>query len=272
MKRIIYILIIVVIFLSIGKVMANHNGFDDFNIKIVYDNTALKGFKSDWGFSCLISDTILFDVGEEYKIFNYNANKLHIDFSKIKIIILSHKHKDHIGSLKELLKHTNNVESIYCLSDTKSRIKTYVNKSKIKIISINNFEEITDNIFSTGKMNAKYKGYKLLEQSLIIQNGNKIGIVTGCAHPGILDIIKKVKQEMKTDSIEFVLGGFHLFRKTDKEIKEIAKEIKNLNVKKAAPCHCSGDKAKIIFKEIFKVNYIDTHAGTMFDEKQLFGK
>jgi len=174
MKKLIYILLLVFFFYSKGKAMISNNDFDNFNIKILYDNTALKGFKSDWGFSCLISDTILFDVGEEFKILDFNAKKLNVNYSKIKTIILSHKHSDHIGSLKELLKHTNKVEKIFCSSDTKNRIKTFVDKYKIKIITVTHFEEITNNFFSTGAMSGEYKGYKLFEQSLIIQNANKI--------------------------------------------------------------------------------------------------
>lgn len=271
MKKVTYILIILFLFCSKGETMANHSGFDNFNIKILYDNTALEDFKSDWGFSCLISDTILFDVGENYKILHYNSKKLIVDYSKIKIIILSHKHSDHIGSLKELMKHAKNVETIYCTSDTKSRIKDFINKSKIKIVNASDFKELTKNIFTTGRMNGSYKGYNLFEQSLIIQNKNKIGIITGCSHPNIIEIIKKVKVEMQTDSIEFIIGGFHLFRKSDTEIEAIAKEIKNMNVKKIGPCHCSGDKAKIIFKKIFNIGYLDVRAGTVLDENIIFG-
>jgi len=32
-------------------------------LKILYDNEAEEGFKSGWGFSCLVGDETLFDVG-----------------------------------------------------------------------------------------------------------------------------------------------------------------------------------------------------------------
>ena len=47
-------------------------------------------------------------------------------------------------------------------------------------------------------------------------------LVTGCAHPGIVDIVKLVKQEFPGKPIAFVGGGFHLRSTPEPEIREIA--------------------------------------------------
>jgi len=84
-------------------------------------------------------------------------------------------------------------------------------------------------------------------------------IITGCAHPGILNIVRHTKELMKQD-VYFVMGGFHLIRTDSTQVKTIAQELRKLT-KYIGPCHCTGEKAQEIFKDIFKENYINIQAG-----------
>ena len=73
-------------------------------LKIVYDNEALKGYKKDWGFSCLVEGekNILFDTGAKADILLENMKKMGIDVKKIDAVVLSHNHRDHTGGLSAL--------------------------------------------------------------------------------------------------------------------------------------------------------------------------
>ena len=82
---------------------------------------------------------------------------------------------------------------------------------------------------------------------------------TGCAHPGIIEIVRRAKALMKQD-VYFVMGGFHLIPIDSTQVKTIAQELRKLT-KYVGPCHCTGTKAQGIFKEIFKEDYIDIQAG-----------
>ena len=65
-------------------------------VKIIYDNEALPGFKKGWGFSCLIELTehrILFDTGDSRK-FLVNLQKFAIDPIDVEHLILSHPHPE----------------------------------------------------------------------------------------------------------------------------------------------------------------------------------
>ena len=74
-------------------------------LTILYDNTIFKvkkGFKSDWGFSCLIetgNKNILFDTGANPQILHNNMKILNVNPSSIDKIIISHEHWDHNGGL-----------------------------------------------------------------------------------------------------------------------------------------------------------------------------
>ena len=45
------------------------------------------------------------------------------------------------------------------------------------------------------------------------------------------------------------------------EIESIIKEFRQLSVNKVAPCHCSGDETRRMFREEYGEDYIDSGAG-----------
>jgi len=44
-------------------------------LRILYDNEAKEGFKSGWGFSCLVGDKLLFDVGADLDTLIFNMRR-----------------------------------------------------------------------------------------------------------------------------------------------------------------------------------------------------
>ena len=54
----------------------------------MYDNEAMPGFKSGWGFSCLIGESVLFDTGPDSRALLYNLEKLEIDLQEIDVVVL----------------------------------------------------------------------------------------------------------------------------------------------------------------------------------------
>jgi len=123
----------------------------------------------------------------------------------------------------------------------------------MEFMPINNSAQIFEEFYSTGEM-----GVEVKEQSLIFK-GKKANIFAGCSHPGILNIVKKVKGLY--GDIGVVIGGFHLLHKEIKEVEKIADEIKSIGVEKIYPTHCTGDIAKSIFKKVFGKMYGECGAG-----------
>jgi 7,8-dihydropterin-6-yl-methyl-4-(beta-D-ribofuranosyl)aminobenzene 5'-phosphate synthase len=85
-------------------------------------------------------------------------------------------------------------------------------------------------------------------------------VITGCAHPGIVKIVKAAKDLLK-DDILLVMGGFHLEWASRRKIERIISTFKQLHVRYAGPCHCSGNKARSLFEKHFGKNYINIGAG-----------
>jgi len=240
------------------------------NIKIIYDNTAIKGFKADWGFSCLINDSILFDTGAKPKIFATNFKKLGCKGTDIKIVFISHKHYDHIGGLEYLAKSKDFNAKIYCTDDTRGAIVSKFTKYKFNFIASGENGAITENIFSSGIIKTKYKEKPIEEQFLIIKNQNKIGLIVGCSHPGIEKMVAKALEMNPESELSFVIGGFHFVNWKKSDIRKTAEKLKEMGLRKAGASHCSGEKTKVVFKEVYGKDYIEVDAGREIDLEELF--
>ena len=89
-------------------------------------------------------------------------------------------------------------------------------------------------------------------------------LITGCAHPGIVEMVK-VTVGIVGEPMYLVLGGFHLLEKKTTEVRAITAKLKQLGVKQIGPCHCTGDRAITIFAEVFGESFIDVKTGTKID-------
>ncbi|NWF75638.1 MAG: MBL fold metallo-hydrolase [Nitrospirae bacterium] len=232
------------------------------SITIVYDNNPYKaGLKTAWGFSCLvkvIEKTILFDTGGDGFLLLRNMKSLTIDPTEISLIFLSHIHNDHVGGLWNIIENNNKVTVCVPKSFPES-FKNEVKGHGIKIIEIQRPVKICDNVYSTGEL-----GVLIKEQSLIIHTYEGLILITGCAHPGIVNIVNKAKDIFKED-IFLLLGGFHLSGKSKDELEKIVYSLKKAGVRNVGPCHCSGDAARAVFKEKYQMNYINVGVGQIID-------
>ncbi len=239
---------------------------DEITIKVIYDNkSADPAFQSDWGFSCLIEgleDTILFDAGTNPEILMHNARAMKVDFTEIDLIALSHHHHDHVGGLKAVLEKTNGIKIVH----PKSFPGMFLNEIKkhgAVSVKIDGPEEISRNVWTTGEM-----GRSIVEQSLAIQSSKGLIVITGCAHPGIVEIVRKARK-IAADQVLLVMGGFHLMDKSKKDMKDILNRFDRLNVKYAGACHCTGDKSIKAFQEHFGVRFIEIGAGKVIRVSEL---
>ena len=122
---------------------------------------------------------------------------------------------------------------------------------------------LAENVWSTGEM-----GSEIIEQSLIIQTPKGLVVITGCAHPGIEDIVTKAL-EIKDEQILLVIGGFHLLRTGTDAVEGIAREFRDKHIQYAAPTHCSGDGTIKVFQEVFGEHYLKVGTGRVIQTAEL---
>jgi 7,8-dihydropterin-6-yl-methyl-4-(beta-D-ribofuranosyl)aminobenzene 5'-phosphate synthase len=230
-------------------------------IKVLFDKLSLdEKLKIGWGVSFLVDDKILFDTGEKGSSLLYNMQALNVRLEKIESIVISHDHSDHTGGLWDLLDKKNTLKVYSCPGFSKE-FKEAVKSKGAELIETSKFTEITKDIFITGEIQGAYKGKYMPEQAIAVNTRKGFSIITGCAHPGILKIVEKIKSKFPGDKIYLVLGGFHLKNSDKRAIEIVAENFKKLEVIKAGPTHCSGDVAEDIFKKFYKKNFVAIRVG-----------
>jgi len=234
-------------------------------IKVIFDKDALeKELRTGWGVSFLIDDKILFDTGEKGEWLLENMRILKVDITKIEAVVISHDHWDHWGGLWDLLAQKVGLK-VYACPRFGKEFKEKVEKSKGELIEAERFKEITTGIYTTGEIPGAYYGKYMAEQAMVVKTNNGLTVITGCAHPGILKILEKVKAKFPNEPIYFVLGGFHLMESDRRAIEIIAENFKKMGIIKVGPTHCSGLQAEEIFKKIYQDNFVEIKIGEVLE-------
>jgi len=226
---------------------------------IVYDNNPFDSqLKTAWGFSCVVKlpeATVLFDTGGDGSILLDNMSQLDIDPGEIGIVVLSHIHGDHVGGLTGFLQENNDV-TVYLPRSFPLSFKDDVKASGAMMKEVGDATELFPGVYSTGELDSGVK-----EQSMIIVTSEGLVIVTGCSHPGILNIIKRAREIIPDEEVYLVVGGWHLSGASSTRLQSIIDSFHQLGVEKVAPCHCSGDETRRQFKQDYSDDYIEAGVG-----------
>ncbi len=227
-------------------------------ITIVHDNyPCVDSLKTAWGFSAFVTGpekTILFDTGSDGTLLLENMAKLQIDPAGIDIVALSHIHGDHTGGLTGLLNENPRVQ-VFLPGSFPARFKTAVQGRGAALVEVKEPQEICKNVYTTGAL-----GRRIKEQALVIRTEQGLIVLTGCAHPGIARIVKEIRR-LHEESILLVMGGFHLEWVMKGRVESIMAAFLSYGIRYVAPTHCSGDKARQLFRQSYGPGYLDAGVG-----------
>jgi len=241
-------------------------------ITVLCDNWKYSGrLETAWGFACLIeglSKTILFDTGPDRTLLLNNMAKLAIDPKSIDAVVISHYHGDHTGGLDSFLRNNSNVE-LYLPELFHRAIKEKARACGAAVIEAKHVVKICELAYTNPMSAGMFK-----EQSLVVETGRGLVIVTGCAHPGIIRVIDIAglpdsAKGLSKENILLVMGGFHLEWSRKAKIEKVISAFKQAAVQYVAPCHCTGEKAMKLFSEHFGDHYINAGAGKVITLREL---
>jgi 7,8-dihydropterin-6-yl-methyl-4-(beta-D-ribofuranosyl)aminobenzene 5'-phosphate synthase len=240
-------------------------GSGSIEITILYDNyTLTEGCQADWGFSCLITGTeknILFDAGTYGNILLGNIDKLGVSAQDANLVVISHNHGDHtgdwqtIGGVFSFLGRNSDV-TLYLPPSVPSGPIRNVEATGASTQIVNEPIQLCECVHLTGPMGST------IEQSMVLDTPKGLVVITGCAHPGIIQIIQKAKQ-MLDKNVYFVLGGFHLLNDSDSQIMSKIQQFKSLGVRKCGASHCTGDRAIELFKQEYGADFVPIGVGSI---------
>ncbi len=228
-------------------------------LTIVYDNNEYdQRLETKWGFSCLIEGlekTILFDTGADSATLLSNMKKLKIDPAEVDVIVLSHIHGDHVGGLSGFLEENSDV-IVYLPESFPKNFNNDTRSFGAEVVEVSEAEELFTSVYTTGEL-----GNGIKEQSLIVITSQGLVVITGCAHPGVVNIVRKAEDMLAEKPVYLVIGGFHMAGAATPQIESVIEGFRQLGVRKVAPCHCSGDETRKLFREEYGEDYIDSGAG-----------
>jgi len=235
------------------------NGFDiPVEIKVVYDNyVKVDGLKSDWGYSIVIEGldkVILFDTGANPDIFESNFKIMGINPEKIDLLILSHEHGDHYAGIPAFTKLHKDIPAIIPYSFSESFKKKLV-EFGLEPLLVKEPVKLCTNLYSSGEFSGP-----IPEQALILNTKQGLVVMTGCSHPGIVEMLKEIKSTFNKD-IYMVFGGFHLLDKSDNKMDKIIDGMKALGVVKCGATHCTGVKQTQMIKDAYGINFFELGVG-----------
>lgn len=236
---------------------------------------------------------ILFDTGAS-NLFAVNAAKMGVDLSKVDLAVISHGHYDHGGGLKTFLSinskakvylHEKAFEKHY--SHRTNGEKAYIGLdetllSNERLIFVQNhfiidkelelFSDVKGKKFNpSGNKDLFMKEGEVFlqddfrhEQNLIISEEDKMVLIAGCAHNGIVNIIEHYNKE-KGKMPDFIIGGFHLYNRSANQsenpdtVAEIGEYLAGTK-SKYYTCHCTGIEAYKLLKNVMgdNIEYLST--------------
>jgi len=261
-------------------------------------------FIGEHGFSCLIEseDATLFDTGQGLGIIN-NLGKMGKNIDAIKRIILSHGHFDHTGGLLPVLQNKKEKIPVYLHPDAFNNKRAVIplpqNTIEIPIGMkatkeeyeqagadfnfINGFVKITDSIsalsdvkrppdWKTWDTRLKQKINDVISDdpftddlSLLISTESGPVVLLGCAHAGIVEILKDLSEKTGYNEFHAVIGGTHLESAPEDYVALAIETLKKYGVKKIAVSHCTGLRMAGRFASEFKNEFANASVGSAFE-------
>ena len=217
-------------------------------------STKWQRFIKHWGLSIFIDDDILFDTFGKPNYVLKQLKRFKVDINKIKHIIISHDDWDHVAGLWKILERNRDV-AVYVCPHFKPEIKTKIKQYGARLVEVEGAVNIRDNIYLSGELTGKRKDCTIPEQYLAIKASKGLVVLTGCAHPGIIEIVEHAKNVLGSD-VHSLIGGFHLKDYTAEKAHDIVLKVKSLGVQQVIPFHCTGKVAQNLFSKEYKQDCI----------------
>jgi 7,8-dihydropterin-6-yl-methyl-4-(beta-D-ribofuranosyl)aminobenzene 5'-phosphate synthase len=86
------------------------------------------------------------------------------------------------------------------------------------------------------------------ESGLVIEGEHGLALITGCANPGIVEMVEYVNRAFG-NTPTLVMGGFHLLDHSPEEVRGVMRSLQSLGVRKIGPTHCTGEAAISLFQQ-----------------------
>ncbi|SDW44148.1 7,8-dihydropterin-6-yl-methyl-4-(beta-D-ribofuranosyl)aminobenzene 5'-phosphate synthase [Thiocapsa roseopersicina] len=161
------------------------------------------------------------------------------------LLFLSHIHWDHIGGWDSILELNPRATVVVHEGFSKHLIRDLRGLCGELVVVGADPRPFGQGLFSTGMLDSNPP-----EQALVIDTGEATAAISGCAHPGMEQIVGR-GAAILGKSVDWAIGGFHLMDADPVRIEQSVRALKALGVIGVVPTHCTGDAAKEAFRRAF---------------------
>lgn len=230
---------------------------------------------------------ILFDCGASKAVCS-NAYRLGKNLSDLDAVVLSHSHYDHASGYRDLIELGLGSKLLYTgkhffepkyafdgirytdlsagfgtdfLAEHNISHKECEDRTEIApgIHLIGNFprKHITEQIperFVKDLLSETESEHRFVKDDfsdeicMALETEKGILVLVGCSHPGILNMIERVHEQLK-QPVYGVLGGTHLVEASRERVEETVLQLEKMGLKLLGMSHCSGEQAEQIIQE-----------------------
>ena len=205
-----------------------------------------------------------------------NAALMHADLAKVQFAVISHSHYDHAGGFPALREFAApkklyigkgfwNEKFGYAVEGSKY---TYLGAgfgqddpcmSGISVHEVDKTVRLDDYAWLMGQFprnevmetiperfvcgEDKHRDDFEDEICLVLREGEGVAVITGCSHPGILNIVTEVHRCLGLP-VTSVVGGTHLKEANAERIDKTLEVLRSMGLKRMALCHCSGTEVR----------------------------
>ncbi len=272
-------------------------------VTVLLENEACRaGVKHEHGLSMHIETAnhrVLFDMGPN-AMFLENAEALGVDVKAVDAAVLSHAHDDHSGGLALFCKRNDHAPvylqarawgDYYVVTPKKCEyigLERTLHRYDERFRLVEGVTRIDEGLtLFSGGMGRDYWSHAndslreksgedfppdrfLHEQCLLVTENGRTALFAGCAHNGIVNILRRA-EELLGRAPDAVFAGFHLYspslRRTEPRelVEAIARELAARERTVFYTGHCTGAEAFAVLRETLGERLCAMHGGSVIE-------